>query len=76
MGTLADTLSADRRSGPRFAVDIILAKLDDDDRAALTTSLNDPEQSAHHIATRVTSGTGHVLHANSVTNWRNANVAR
>ena len=76
MGTLANTIGKARRSGPRFVIDTILADLDDDDRAVMLASLHNRDVSAYHIATRVTSETGHVLHAGSVTNWRNVNVAR
>jgi len=76
MRTLADAIGKSRRSGPRFVVDAILADLDDDDRVVMLASLHNPDVSAYHIATRVTTATGHVLHAGSVTNWRNINVTR
>ena len=76
MGTLANAIGKSRRSGPRLVIDAILADLDDDDREVMLASLHNPDVSAYHIASRVTSETGHVLHPGSVTNWRNVNVAR
>lgn len=76
MGTLAEALNnlSASRGGPPCAVDVILSKLDDEDRATLLESLANRDIPSTKIATAL-SENGYPIHSANIARHRRSGAS-